>query len=71
MTQGYQMDHSLPLRLFKCVFDNVLLEHGELPSVLLLLSTWTWDTFLTIRGTWGFFLNMYPHLDALKVWIWI
>ena len=34
MTQGYQLDQSLPLRLFKSVFDNVLLEHGGHPTVL-------------------------------------
>ena len=34
MTQDYQMDHSLSLRLLKPFFDNVLLEHGELPHVL-------------------------------------
>ena len=34
MTQGYQLDLSLQLRLFRCVFDNVILEHGELPCVL-------------------------------------
>jgi len=27
---GYQLDQSLPLRLSKIVFDNVLLEHGLL-----------------------------------------
>ena len=30
MTQGYQLDQSIPLRLYKSVFDNVLLEHGGL-----------------------------------------
>ena len=34
MTQGYQFDQSLPLRFFKSVFDNVLLENGGLPHVL-------------------------------------
>ena len=28
MTQGYQLDQSPPLRLFRSVFDNVLFEHG-------------------------------------------
>ena len=28
MIQGYQLDQSLPLRLFRNVFDNVLLKHG-------------------------------------------
>ena len=27
------------------------------PVFFLLLSTWTWDTFPTLRGTWGFYLN--------------
>ena len=27
------------------------------PVFFLPLSTWTWDTFLTLRGTWGFYLN--------------
>ena len=27
------------------------------------LSTLTWDTFLTLRGTWGFYLN---HVLPLK-----
>ena len=35
MTQGYQLEQSLPLnRLFKSVSDNILLEHGGLPHVL-------------------------------------
>ena len=34
ITQGYQLDLSLQLRLFRCVFDNVILEHGEIPCVL-------------------------------------
>ena len=29
------------------------------------LSTWTWDTFLTLRGTWGFYLN---HVLPRKPW---
>ena len=32
--QGYELDQSLLLRLFKIVPDSVLLEHGELPCVL-------------------------------------
>ena len=27
------------------------------PVFYLLLSTWTWDTFLTLRGNQGFYLN--------------
>ena len=38
---------SLPLQLFKAIFDNVLLEHEEL--LFLLLSTWA--AFLTLGGT--------------------
>ena len=34
MTQGYQLDQSLSLRLIKIVLDDVLLEHGGLPCVL-------------------------------------
>ena len=29
----------------------------DIPVFYLLLSTWTWDTFLTLRGTRGFYLN--------------
>ena len=32
------------------------------PVFFLLMSTLTWDTFLTLRGTWGFYLNhVIPH----------
>ena len=34
MIQDYQLDHSLSLRLYKSVFDNVLLEHVALLHVL-------------------------------------
>ena len=34
MTQGYQLDHLLSLRLLKHFFDNILLEHVGLPYVL-------------------------------------
>ena len=33
------------------------------PMFSLLLSTWTWDTFLTLRGTQSFYLN---HLLPLR-----
>ena len=33
-TWGFYLNHLIPLRPFKSVFDNVLLEHGELPHVL-------------------------------------
>ena len=48
------MDKSLSLRL---IFDNVP------------LSTLTWDTFLTLRGTLGFYIISEPdsHSDPLKV----
>ena len=51
--QGYQLDESL--LLIKSVLDNVLLEHGWLIVFFLSLSTLSWDTFLTLRGTWGFY----------------
>ena len=31
---GFYLNHLIPLRPFKNVFDNVLLEHGGLPHVL-------------------------------------
>ena len=32
------------------------------PVFFPLMSTLTWDTFLTLRGTWGFYLNhVIPH----------
>ena len=34
MTQGYQLDHQLSLRLLEPFFDNLLLEHGGLPGIL-------------------------------------
>ena len=33
-TWGFSLNHLIPLRPFKSVFDNVLLEHGGLPHVL-------------------------------------
>ena len=32
-TLGFYLNHLIPLRPFKSVFDNVLLEHGGLPHV--------------------------------------
>ena len=36
MTQGYQLDHLLSLRIlyFIIFFDNILLKHGGLPRVI-------------------------------------
>ena len=34
MTPGYQLDHSLSLRLLKPFFDDVLIEHGGVPHVV-------------------------------------
>ena len=37
----------------------------------LLLPTWTYDTFLTLRGTWGFYLTMYS-LKSYRVLVgWV
>ena len=33
-TWGFYLNHLIPLRPFKSVFDNVLLKHGGLPHVL-------------------------------------
>ena len=33
-TWGFSLNHLIPIRSFKNVFDNVLLEHGGLPHVL-------------------------------------
>ena len=33
-TWGFYLNHLIPLRPIKSVFDNVLLEHGGLPRVL-------------------------------------
>ena len=35
MTKGYQLDHSLSLRLLKHFFDNIFLEHGEVDYPIL------------------------------------
>ena len=32
-TWGFYLNHLIPLRPFKCVFDNVPLEHGGLPFI--------------------------------------
>ena len=32
------------------------------------LSTLTWDTFLTLRGTWGFYLR--ASKDSPSPWMW-
>ena len=32
-TWGFYLNHLIPLRPFKSVFDNVLLEHGGLPFI--------------------------------------
>ena len=42
------------------MFDNVLFE--------LLLSTWTWDTFPMLRGTWGLYLNPLIPPRPSKSW---
>ena len=40
------------------------------PVFLSLLSTLTWDTFLTLRGTWGYYLNQVVPLRPAKSWGW-
>ena len=35
----------------------LIMFYVDYPVFFLLLSNWTWDIFLTIRGTWGFYLN--------------
>ena len=63
-TWGFYLNHLIPLRPFKSVFDNVLLEHGGLPHVLmahkilesapvpleLILTGFDWVG----AGSWGF-----------------
>ena len=41
----------------------------DYPVLFPSVSTLTWDTFLTLRGTWGFYLK-YSHPDLLKVIGW-
>ena len=47
------------------------------PVFFLLMSTLTWDTFLTLRGTWGFYLNhVIPHRASKSYrvgwwWWWV
>ena len=46
--------HSGPLNVpFIMFFLNMV----NYPVFFPLMSTLTWDTFLTLRGTWGFYLN--------------
>ena len=41
----------------------------DYPMFFLLLSSLTWDTFLTLRGTWGFYLNrVLPPLRPSKTY---
>ena len=38
----------------------------DYPVLFPLLSTLTWDTFLTLRGTWSFYLNHVLPLRPFK-----
>ena len=54
---------SLSLRLILNVpFIMFFLNMVNYPVFFPLMSTLTWDTFLTLRGAWGFYLNhVIPH----------
>ena len=87
MTQVYQLDHWLPYRFFKCVFDNVLLEHVACWTTLCYPCSSsfcppgiTWDTFLTLRVTQRWYLNHVLSLSdqpsqrlysPFPLWIWL
>ena len=38
----------------------------DYPVFTPLLATLTWDTFLTLRGTWGFYLDLVVPLTPFK-----
>ena len=64
-TQGFYLNHVLPLRLSRSYRHSQLysgtasyiVAQPATPIFSLSLSNWTWDTFLTLRGTQGFYLN--------------
>ena len=60
-TQGFYLNHLLPLRHYKSFgvdgTSSYILAQLATSMFSFLLSTWTWDTFLTLRGTQGFYLN--------------
>ena len=57
-------------------FRTFYLNMVNYPVFFPLMSTLTWDTFLTLRGTWGFYLNhVIPHRasksDKVVGWWWV
>ena len=57
--------HSLSLRLIECALHYVLLEHGVFFP---LMSTLTWDTFLTLRDTFSDFSPLRTDLTGFD-WV--
>ena len=66
MTQSYQLDQSLSLRLFKSVLDNVLLEHGGLPCVLPFSVHLDLGQLPDTQGYSGFYLKIVFPLRPCK-----
>ena len=51
-TWGFYLNHLIPLRPFKTVFNNVLLEHGGLPHVHKILVSAPVPLELILTGLW-------------------
>ena len=49
----------------------IFLNMVDYPVFFPSLSTLTWDTFLTLRGTWGFYLNHVLPPRPSKSWGWV
>ena len=45
------------------------LDRVDYPVFFLSLSTLTWDTFLTLRGTWGLYLVLPSGPSKSYVWV--
>ena len=71
MTQGYQLDQLLSLRLLKPFFNNVLLELGGLPHVFPLALTWNDLGHPPDRGTKGIYLYYVGTLRPSKSYGWV
>ena len=63
--QGQAQEFWTCFIVFETSFNSVLREQGNYQMFFLSLSTWTWDSFPTIRGTWGVGASIWT--DLLKV----
>ena len=68
MIQGYLLDYHYHSDSFNVTFIIFFLNMVDYPVLPLLLPPkMTWDTFLMLRSTWGYYLNHVHQSLSLKI----